>query len=120
MSLSGKTKNGIVIISALIVISWVIFLIYQLSLSIKFDKTTSERRKLKTEEIAKTADGTALNSTYNVMLNNYYYIKHSHEHGLNLDSLEVKVLNKTVTLHLPRILGSKITSEHITQIIKST
>lgn len=45
---------------------------------------------------------------------------HSHEHGLNLDSLEVKVLNKTVTLHLPRILGSKITSEHITQIIKST
>ncbi|WP_299383714.1 hypothetical protein [uncultured Lacinutrix sp.] len=118
--MSLKTRNGIAIISALIVISWVIFLIYQLFLSIKFDKTTSESRKFKAKEITKIAEGTALNSAYNVIHHEYYHIMHSHENGLNLDSLEVKVLNKTVTLHLPRILGSKITSEHITQIIKST
>ena len=35
------------------------------------------------------------------------------ECGLNLDSLNAKVLNKTVTLHMPKLwLG---TSEHIAQ-----
>lgn len=44
----------------------------------------------------------------------FYYINRGLERGLNLDSLNAKVLNKTVTLHLPRLLlGS---SEHIAQI----
>jgi hypothetical protein len=32
-----------------------------------------------------------------------YYINHGLENELNLDSLNVKVLNKTVTLHLERL-----------------
>ena len=36
--------------------------------------------------------------------------------GLNLDSLNAKVLNKTVTLHLPKMLGGLVTSEHIAQL----
>jgi len=39
------------------------------------------------------------------------------ERGLNLDSLNAKVLNKTVTLHVPKLwLG---TSEHIAQLAVS-
>ena len=44
----------------------------------------------------------------------FYYINRGLERGLNLDSLNAKVLNKTVTLHLPRLLLG--TSEHIAQI----
>ena len=43
-----------------------------------------------------------------------YYINRGLERGLNLDSLNAKVLNKTVTLHLPKLwLG---TSEHVAQL----
>jgi hypothetical protein len=45
----------------------------------------------------------------------FYYINRGLEQGLNLDSLNVKVLNKTVTLHLAKILGG-VTSEHISQL----
>ncbi|WP_055434747.1 hypothetical protein [Lacinutrix algicola] len=69
--MSGKTKNGIVVISAFIIISWVIFLIYQLFLSIKFDKKTSESRKFKTEEVTRITEGTPLNSAYSIMFNDY-------------------------------------------------
>jgi hypothetical protein len=44
----------------------------------------------------------------------YYYINRGLQQGLNLDSLNVKVLNKTVTLHLPKMLFG--TSEHIAQM----
>ncbi len=46
----------------------------------------------------------------------HYYINKGLEMGLNLDSLNAKVLNKTVTLHLPKLLGSLVTSEHIAQL----
>lgn len=45
----------------------------------------------------------------------YYYIHKGLEKGLNLDSLNVKVLNKTVTLHLAKIIGHTV-SEHIVQL----
>ena len=45
----------------------------------------------------------------------FYYINRGLEQGLNLDSLKIKVLNKTVTLHLAKVMGG-ITSEHISQM----
>mgnify|MGYP001828561198 FL=1 len=45
-----------------------------------------------------------------------YYINRGIELGLILDSLNAKVLNKTVTLHLPKVLGGMATSEHIAQL----
>lgn len=45
-----------------------------------------------------------------------YYINRGLELGLNLDSLKTKVLNKTVTLHLAKVLGGAVTSEHISQL----
>ncbi len=34
----------------------------------------------------------------------FYYFKKGIKHGLNLESLNAKVLNKTVTLHLPKLI----------------
>jgi len=45
----------------------------------------------------------------------FYYINRGLEQGLNLDSLKTIVLNKTVTLHLAKVLGG-VTSEHISQM----
>ena len=57
-------------------------------------------------------------STYDIVFHDtgtdYYYINRGLERGLNLDSLNAKVLNKTVTLHLPKMLFG--TSEHIAQL----
>ena len=58
-------------------------------------------------------------SSYDIMFHDdgsdFYYINRGLEQGLNLDSLKTKVLNKTVTLHLAKIMGG-ITSEHISQM----
>ena len=57
-------------------------------------------------------------STYDIVFHDtgtdYYYINRGLEQGLNLETLNAKVLNKTVTLHLPKLLFG--TSEHIAQI----
>lgn len=45
-----------------------------------------------------------------------FYINRGLEQDLNLDSLNAKVLNKTVTLHLAKVLGGMVTSEHISQL----
>ena len=44
----------------------------------------------------------------------FYYINRGLERGLNLETLNAKVLNKTVTLHLPKMLFG--TSEHIARL----
>ncbi|WP_250433272.1 hypothetical protein [Hanstruepera flava] len=67
-----------------------------------------------TKKIVRITEG----SSYDIVLSDagtdHYYINRGLEQGLNLDSLSAKVLNKTVTLHLPKLwLG---TSEHIAQL----
>tara|TARA_R110002049_G_scaffold68130_8_gene176760 strand:- start:6379 stop:6750 length:372 start_codon:yes stop_codon:yes gene_type:complete len=44
----------------------------------------------------------------------FYYINRGLEQGLTLEQMEENVLNKTVTLHLPRIITG--TSNHIAQL----
>lgn len=57
-------------------------------------------------------------SSYDIMFHDdgtdFYYINRGLERGLNLETLNAKVLNKTVTLHLPKMLLG--TSEHIAQM----
>ncbi|REG89651.1 hypothetical protein [Winogradskyella sediminis] len=43
-----------------------------------------------------------------------FYINRGIESGLNLDTLNAKVLNKTVTLHLPKMIYGP--SKHIAQL----
>lgn len=58
-------------------------------------------------------------SSHDIMFFNhqgdFYYINRGLEQGLNLDSLNAKVLNKTVTLYLAKVpIG--VTTNHIAQL----
>ena len=64
--------------------------------------------------IKKITEGSSYDIVFHDTGTDYYYINRGLELGLNLDSLNAKVLNKTVTLHLPKMLFG--TSEHIAQI----
>lgn len=69
---------------------------------------------VQTVTIQKILEGTANDIVFYDTGTDRYYINRGLERGLNLDSLNAKVLNKTVTLHLPKlVLG---TSEHIAQL----
>tara|TARA_R110002012_G_scaffold312248_1_gene522629 strand:- start:197502 stop:197882 length:381 start_codon:yes stop_codon:yes gene_type:complete len=64
--------------------------------------------------ITEIREGTTNDIVFTDSQGDMYYINRGLEHGLILDSLNAKVLNKTVTLHLPKNwLG---TSEHIAQL----
>ena len=64
--------------------------------------------------IKKITEGSSYDIVFHDTGTDFYYINRGLEQGLNLDSLNAKVLNKTVTLHLPKLLFG--TSEHIAQI----
>jgi len=66
-------------------------------------------------KITKIIEGTSYDIKFYDHGGDYYYINRGLERGLNLDSLNAQVLNKTVTLHLAKVLGD-ITSEHISQL----
>ena len=67
-------------------------------------------------KITKITEGPSYDIVFHDDGTDYFYINRGLEHGLNLDSLNAKVLNKTVTLHLAKIMGG-ITSEHISQLV---
>ena len=71
---------------------------------------------VKTETIINIKEGPSYDIVFSDNHGDHYYINRGLEQGLNLDSLNAKVLNKTVTLHLPKLLGGVATSEHIAQI----
>lgn len=70
---------------------------------------------IETITITKITEGTSNDIVFHDNGTDFYYINRGLEQGLNLDSLNAKVLNKTVTLHLAKVLGG-ITSEHISQM----
>ena len=51
---------------------------------------------------------------HNEGIDKWYYINRGLKQGLLLEDLKTKVLNKTVTLHLAKVLGGR-TSNHIAQ-----
>ena len=67
-----------------------------------------------TIKVAKITEGSSYDIVFHDTGTDFYYINRGLERGLNLDSLNAKVLNKTVTLHLPRLFFG--TSEHIAQL----
>ncbi|WP_299272844.1 hypothetical protein [uncultured Psychroserpens sp.] len=66
------------------------------------------------EKIISIKEGTSFDIIFSDDHGDHYYINRGLERGLNLDSLNAKVLNKTVTLHLPKLFFG--TSEHIAQL----
>ena len=77
--------------------------------------TKPEDCVIETAKIIKISEGSSYDIVFHDDGTDYYYINRGLERGLNLDSLNAKVLNKTVTLHLVKVLGG-ITSEHISQL----
>ena len=71
---------------------------------------------IQTETIINISEGSSQDIVFSDDSGDHYYINRGLERGLNLDSLNAKVLNKTVTLHLPKVLGGLVTSEHIAQL----
>ncbi|RIA08452.1 hypothetical protein OE09_0264 [Flavobacteriaceae bacterium MAR_2010_72] len=69
---------------------------------------------IRIEKIVKIIEGSTYDIVFKAEGGDRFYINRGLEQGLNLDSLNAKVLNKTVTLHLPRLLFG--TSEHIAQL----
>jgi hypothetical protein len=65
-------------------------------------------------KIVKITEGSSYDIVFHDAGTDFYYINRGLENGLNLDSLNAKVLNKTVTLHLPKLFYG--TSEHIAQL----
>jgi hypothetical protein len=65
--------------------------------------------------VTKITEGGVKDIVFHDSGSDFYYINRGLENGLNLDSLNAKVLNKTVTLHLAKLIGGT-TSEHITQL----
>ena len=59
-------------------------------------------------------------STYDIVFGgdggDNYYINRGLEQGLNLEELNNFVLNKSVTLHLAKIMGGMVVSEPISQL----
>ncbi len=70
---------------------------------------------VKTVTITQITEGGVNDIVFHDDGTDFYYINRGLEQGLNLDTLNAKVLNKTVTLHLAKVMGG-ITSEHISQL----
>ncbi|TJY37985.1 hypothetical protein [Pontimicrobium aquaticum] len=64
--------------------------------------------------IKKITEGSSYDIVFHDTGTDSYYIDRGLEQGLNLETLNAKVLNKTVTLHLPKLMFG--TSEHIAQL----
>ncbi|GAB1858294.1 hypothetical protein MHTCC0001_31310 [Flavobacteriaceae bacterium MHTCC 0001] len=92
------------------------FAIYTVFMSLVIQNPNEESACITNVTIAKIAEGTSFDVIFTDVKGDHYYINRALERGLNLDSLNAKVLNKTVTLHLAKILGGFATSEHISQL----
>jgi len=109
-------KKNTTIIGFLILLSFFIFIGYLFIMAFKIENPKPETCVIQTETIIKITEGTSKDIVFSDNQGDHYYINRGLERGLNLDSLHAKVLNKTVTLHLPKVLGGMATSEHIAQL----
>lgn len=80
------------------------------------NNTTPEDCQVISAKIIKITEGTSFDIVFHAANGDRYYINRGLEQGLNLENLNVAVLNKTVTLHLAKVLGGAVTSEHISQL----
>ncbi|GAA3774632.1 hypothetical protein [Corallibacter vietnamensis] len=104
-------KKGLIIISTLVIIG---FLGFKLLGSLVINNTEKSSCVTETRTITKIEEATSYDITFETTSGQRYYINRGLERGLNLDSLNAKVLNKTVTLHLPKLWTG--VSSHISQL----
>lgn len=92
-----------------------LYIITFISCAVKDPKPESCR--VRTVTINNVAKGTSNDIVFFSNTGDRFYINRGFEYGLNLDTLNAKVSNKTVTLHVPKLLGGLVISEHIAQIV---
>nr|WP_321221782.1 hypothetical protein [uncultured Psychroserpens sp.] len=97
--------------SLIIIIAFIISLSFH---SCIINNPKPEDCEIITAKIIKITEGSSYDIVFHDAGTDFYYINRGLENGLNLDSLNAKVLNKTVTLHLPKLFYG--TSEHIAQL----
>ncbi|MBC3845497.1 hypothetical protein H8K90_03810 [Winogradskyella echinorum] len=106
-------KKSTTIIAGITII--VIILIFLMLKSCIIQNTKPEKCTVLAIKVTKIKEGGVKDIVFYKDSTEFYYINRGLEQGLNLDSLNAKVLNKTVTLHLAKVLGG-ITSKHISQL----
>lgn len=109
-------KKLSIYLGGLCLLAFIIFMGYQGVMASVIDNPTKETCNIETKKITAITSGVSNDVMFSDAQGDHYYINRGLERGLNLDSLNAKVLNKTVTLHLAKILGGFVTSEHISQI----
>jgi hypothetical protein len=92
----------------------IVFIIFLSLHSCINNNTQPEKCTVVKAKIIKITEGPSFDIVFHDDSSNRYYINRGLENGLNLDSLNAKVLNKTVTLHLPNLFYG--TSEDIAQL----
>ncbi len=107
-------KKAIIILSSLLLLAVIGYA--ALSAFVIENPTSESSDVIETKTIVSISEGTSHDIVFKDAQSDYYYINRGLERGLNLDSLNAKVLNKTVTLHLAKVLGGLATSEHISQL----
>jgi len=78
------------------------------------NNTKPEDCSIVTATITEITEGSSYDIVFHDDGTDFYYINRGIELGLNLDSLNAKVLNKSVTLHVPKLVYGN--SRHITQM----
>ncbi|TYA70062.1 hypothetical protein [Seonamhaeicola marinus] len=109
-------KKTVYYLGGLCLLALLIFIGYQGLMAAVIQDTTAEKCNVETRKIVAISEGSSFDLIFKDAQGDRYYINRGLERGLNLDSLNAKVLNKTVTLHLAKIFGGRITSEHISQL----
>jgi hypothetical protein len=107
-----KTLTANIMKKLLSIIAFVFLLTFT---SCIIQNTKTEDCNIETVKVIKITEGTSYDIVFKDDGNDSYYINKGLGQGLNLDSLNAKVLNKTVTLHLAKVLGG-ITSGHVSQL----
>ena len=98
----------------IVAILFVVFLFFALRSCI-IQNPKPEECEVKSFTVTEITEGGVKDVVFHDATSDFYYINRGLEQGLNLDSLKTKVLNKTVTLHLAKVLGGR-TSNHISQL----
>lgn len=101
--------------NAIIIVGLVVFMPFLLFKSCVIQNTKPEECDVVTAKIVELREHPSLDIGFTGDRGETFYINRGIESGLNLDSLNAKVLNKTVTLHLAKIMGG-VTSRHIAQL----
>ena len=87
--------------STIIVLFSVISILFLFFKSCVIHNPKPDECEVVSTKVISIREGSTFDIQFKTDTDNVYYINRGLEQGLNLDSLNAKVLNKTVTLHLP-------------------